>query len=134
MKRLAALFAAIIVLSLPALAQTKHAMLGVSFGQAAGAPTATLTWQQLSPLPTGTTVNVYRCAGTCTALTAFTPLVTGIAPTAQGATATYVDSSVVSGTYSYYVATVNGAQVSASSIVSGTLPLPAPTGLTVTVN
>jgi hypothetical protein len=66
----------------------------------------------------------------CTALTSFTLLVSGV--TLNGP---YVDATVTAGTYSYYAVNVNGTQTSpASNIASASLPLPAPTGLTVTAN
>jgi len=123
MKTKLSLLAALLVLCLPASAQTKHAMLGVAFGQTSGAPSATLTWTA-SATP-GSTVTVYRCVGT--SCTAFTQIATGIA-----AGGPYVDTTVTAGAYSYYVtATVNGVASGPSNTATGTLsPLP-PTGLSV---
>ena len=131
MKTKLSLLAALLVLCLPVSAQTKHSMRAVSFAQTATGPTATVSWTQPTGVPAGTTVTLFRCAGTpCTAPTSFTQLVTGV--TASGP---YTDSTVTAGTYSYYAVNVNGTQTSpASNIASGTLPLPAPTGLTVTAN
>ena len=131
MKTKLSLLAALLVLCLPVSAQTKHSMLAVSFAQTSTGPTATVSWTQPTGVPAGTTVTLFRCAGTpCTAPTSFTQLVTGV--TASGP---YTDSTVTAGTYSYYAVNVNGTQTSpASNIASGTLPLPAPTGLTVTAN
>ena len=131
MKKLSALLAALVVLSLPVSAQTKHPVLAVAFVQAQSGPTATVSWTQPTGLPSGTTVSLYRCAGpSCTSTTAFTLLVSGV--TVNGP---YVDSTVTAGQYSYYLVNVNGTQTSVpSSIASGTLPRPAPTSVTVTVN
>jgi hypothetical protein len=137
MKTKLALLAALLILVLPVSAQTNPMLKGntggffVRMAQTSTGPTATVSWTQPTGVPTGTTVTLFRCAGTpCTAPTSFTQLVTGV--TASGP---YVDSTVTAGTYSYYAVNVNGTQTSPSSnIASGTLPLPAPTGLTVTVN
>src|ERR1700734_1887494 len=123
MKTLYSLLALAAALTLPVSAQTKHAMLGVAFGQTAGAPSATLSWTA-SATP-GSTVTVFRCAGA--SCTTFTQLATGIA-----AGGPYVDTTVTAGAYSYYVtATVNGAVSAPSNTATGTLsPLP-PTVLSV---
>jgi hypothetical protein len=130
MKTKLSLLAALLVLCLPVSAQTKHAMLGVAFGQTATGPTATISWTQ-PVVAVGETVSLYRCAGTpCTALTSFTLLAAGISVAGP-----YVDTTVIAGPYAYYaVNVVNGFPSAASNIATGTLSPPAPTGLTVTIS
>lgn len=120
-----------IMLSTALVAQSPHAALKASFAQTSTGPTATISWTQPTGVPAGTTVTLYRCAGTpCTALTSFTLLVAGVV-----ASGPYVDATVTAGQYSFYAVNVNGTQTSpASNIATGTLPLPAPTGLTITAN
>lgn len=83
---------------------------------------ATLSWTA-SATPS-TTVNVYRCSGV--SCTTFTKIATG-----QAAGGPYVDSTVTSGAYSYYVTAVGvGGESAPSNTATYTLaPLP-PTGLT----
>jgi len=127
MKKLSALLAALVVLSLPVSAQTKHPVLAVAFVQAQSGPTATVSWA--ASVTPGGTVTVYRCVGTpCTALSSFTQLAAGVTPAGP-----YVDSTVTAGSYSYYLTlTVNGATSVASNIATGSLSPQPPTNVTVT--
>src|ERR1700722_1839296 len=96
----------------------------VALGQNTPAHSAIVTWTDTLN-PTGTTYNVYRAAGACpatppTSTTGFTKL----NPNAAASGLTYVDSSIVSGTYSYLVtAVVGGVETAPSPCGQGTVPI-----------
>jgi hypothetical protein len=82
---------AVLLCAASALAQTTHS--------------ATLTWTEVSPNPTGTTYTVWRAPGLCSGSPVFAKIATAIAAK------TYVDTSVTVGGYCFAVtATFNGAE------------------------
>jgi hypothetical protein len=89
-----------------------------------------LTWTPPSDAVAGETYTVYRGVGAC----AGNPTMSSLA--AAISASTYTDTAVTAGsTYCYYVESVVGAQSSVPSNTAGaTVPIYAPTGLTVTAN
>ena len=115
-KALALLLAAFLVA--PAVAQTT-------------AHTDVLTWT--ASTTNGTTVNIYRAAGSCSSNpSAFVQIATGIAPGGP-----YTDASPLVGAQCYYVTANFGGVESAPSnkvTLTSTVPLQPPTGLAGTPN
>jgi hypothetical protein len=112
------LFAAILALTLPAVAVTHQ---------------VTLTWTAPADATSASTVTVFRYTGACTGTPAFTSIATGVAMTTSSTstTGTYIDTTVTVGTYCYTVQQdLNGAASVNSNLAPVTVsPLP-PTGLT----
>lgn len=100
---------------------------------AAQTHTVTLAWVD-SINPATTTYNVYRGSGACTSTTPPATKITLIT-LAPLATKTYQDS-VTPGVYCYAVTAVsaNEPESPQSAAATATVPLAAPTGLTVVVN
>jgi hypothetical protein len=105
------------------------ALAGMSFAQG---HSATLTWTD-NLNPSGTTYNIYRTLGACSATTVFSsPIISGLL------VKTFVDTTVTTGVYCYAVTAVfNMVQsmistTTGTDYVTGTIPSSAPTMVTLT--
>ena len=88
---------------------------------------ATLTWADTTN-PAGTTYNVYRAAGSCSASMTFASIASGVT------VKTYVDTTVQPGAYCYYVkASFGGAESVPSKQAGAAIPTDAPSGLSIVV-
>jgi hypothetical protein len=88
----------------------------------------TLNWVDVTN-PNGTTYEVFRATGPCGGTPAFQQLASGVT------VLSYVDSSVVSGTYCYEVLAVYNAKESApSNQAAASIPPDAPASLTTSVD
>lgn len=101
-------FALLVIFLVRSLYASPH---GGGMGQAAGTPPSVyLTWT--ASITPGTTVNVYRCLGP--SCTNFTQIATGVA-----AGGPYTDTTVTSGSYTYYVtAELNGVESDPSNLIT----------------